>query len=209
MKKTAEDAKVDYRALVSAIDTPGDLARDAAIAELFNNTENPVSQATIARVVIQAGEIVGLREYGDSLLQNAPDVVAALKADEERVAETKKTKAKEEHARAGNVALQWLEGEGILSSDKLKEAAKEGVAMDWETMKPVPRAYALIASNILDGVVEASKAKDATLGEKDKEIASLKLQLSRMSAASPSSQTTPETAAPAGPSFRDKVLGIK
>lgn len=206
IRRTAEAAKVDYSSLVRAIDTPDDLARDNAIHALFRDLETEVSPATIARVVIQAGEIAALRNHGDELLKSAPDVIAALKAQETQETEAKKAKAKDEHQRAGNVAMQWLEGEGILSSKELKDAAREGLNQEWDAMKPVPRAYALIAASVLDGVVAGSKAKDATLAERDKEIASLKLQLGKLSAAGPSSVATPENPAGVPPkTLREKI----
>ncbi len=206
VRKTAEAAKVDYRALVQALDAPDDLARDNAIHALFRDAETEVSPATIARVVIQAGEIAALRNHGDELLKSAPEVMSALKAEEEKASETKRAQAKEEHQRAGNVALQWLEGEGILGTKELKDAAREGLNQQWEAMKPVPRAYALIAASVLDGVVAEGKAKDAKLTEIQKENASLKLQLGKLGAAGPSSVTPTEPVSAGAPkTLREKI----
>lgn len=213
LHKLGETLKVDKYRLDAAIDEPDELKRGAMFHQLLSDLDEPPAalSSVVAQMNLKAEQIHAKRAEGDEYVKNAPDILASLQEEDTRRKTEEKQKGKEAYDRAASLAMQVLEDDehGIphMKDPAIKQAAMEASKADWDNLKPGARAYVMIAGGILSKIVEKSKADAAAhqeaLGAKDREVAGLKLQLQKMSGASPTPSTTPAPALQSSSNSKD------
>jgi myosin heavy subunit len=202
--KVGKELQLDEYKLRAAIDEPDELKRATMLHNMISSLDEPPQAlgSIVAQMNLKAEEIHALRSEGDEYIKNAPDILANLQADDVKRQTEEKQKSKEAYDKAAGLALQILEDDehGIphMKDPAIKKAAQEAAKADWDTLKPGARAYVMIAGGILSQVIEKGKAESAAHKEalegKDRELASLKLQLQKLSGASPSPSSAPPAA---------------
>ncbi len=138
------------------------------------------------------------REAAEDYLSRAPQIMEQIKAQELQVSQQREATSKAEFSKAAEHALSVVAADiPALNNPEMLEKLRAASQADWNTIKPVTKAYLLMSGNIVPKLQQEMKTLNDTIKAKDTEMAGLREQMKKLTGSLPSSNGNVNTPAPA------------
>lgn len=193
-----------------------DVERDNRLSEYLSGGDKPLPPTTIARVGLQIERLRELRKEADEVIKNAPQIMETLKQEDEAAKQREAEEQKGLFEKGKALVFQVLEREfsDIMGNEKSRQQVEAAAARNWDDLKPAQRALALASPAMVQELQATLEAKtqeyETKLTDSAKEVASLRLQLSRLGGGGPTVDPTPTPSVqedPDGDPFKAKLFG--